>query len=116
MNESLTHLVINWIDVEKNVILVGGTDNLRWKWDTEMGMSGADAKTIAIATLTDNGKGYAVSERAEFFCLPNDPTRFLAMSNLTGLFEIAWIIKKEKLTGDRARKRFFGKSIGTPQI
>lgn len=116
MSESLTHLVVNWIDIDKNVILVGATDNLRWKWDTEIGMSGHDAKTIAIVTLTDNGKGYAVSERAEFFCSMEEPTRFLAMSNLTGLFEIAWIIKKEKLTYDMARDRFFGKSIGATLI
>ncbi len=34
MEEEFTHLVVNWIDVDNKVILVGATDNLRWKWDT----------------------------------------------------------------------------------
>lgn len=41
MEEQLTHLVVNWIDIDSNVILVGATDNERWKWDTDFGMSGA---------------------------------------------------------------------------
>lgn len=67
MEEEFTHLVVNWIDVDNKVILVGATDNLRWKWDTELGMSGADAKSSVWVTLTDNGKGFAGSEDAHFF-------------------------------------------------
>ncbi|WP_294197673.1 hypothetical protein [uncultured Chryseobacterium sp.] len=112
MEEEFTHLVVNWIDVDNKVILVGATDNLRWKWDTELGMSGADAKSSVWVTLTDNGKGFTGSEDAHFLCPPGDPVRSLAMSNVLGLFEIAWAIKNEKLVVDRARKRFFGKIIG----
>ena len=72
MNEQKSHLVINWIDIKDNVILVGATDNERWKWDTEAGLSGADAKTIVYVTLTDNGKGLAASEKAGFHCHPGD--------------------------------------------
>lgn len=111
MEEQLTHLVVNWIDVDSNVILVGATDNERWKWDTDMGMSGADAKSIVWVTLTDQGKGYAVSEEAHFFCYPGDPTRSLAMSNIIGLFEIAWAIKNENMDDNHAREKFFGKII-----
>ena len=111
MREEITHLVVNWIDIDKNVILVGATDNQRWKWDTDSGMSGADAKSIVWVTLTVDGKGRVVSEQAHFFCCPEDPTRPLAMSNLMGLFEIAWTIKNENIKEMNARKRFFGKMI-----
>lgn len=111
MEEQLTHLVVNWIDVDNNVILVGATDNESWKWETDLGYSGADAKSIVWVTLTNNGKGYVVSEQAHFFCFPGDPTRSLAMSNILGLFEIAWAIKNENMEGDNAREKFFGKII-----
>lgn len=111
MSEQITHLVVNWIKIQDNVILVGATDNLRWKWDTEEGMSGVDAKTIVCVSLTDNGKGIAVSEEAGFYCSPGDPTRLVAMSNLFELFEIAWVVKNENLDYDKARKRYFGKII-----
>ena len=111
MSEEITHLVVNWINIEDNVILVGATDNLRWKWDTESGMSGVDAKTIVYVTLTDNGKGIVTSEEAGFHSSPSDPTRLQAMSHLIDLFEIAWEIKNENLGIDTARERFFGKII-----
>jgi hypothetical protein len=111
MEEPLTHLVVNWIDVSNEVILVGATDNQRWQWDTDAGMSGADAKSIVWVTLTDHGKGYAASEEAHFFCYPGDPTRSLAMANLMGLFEIAWTIRNEKTQDMAAREKFFGKII-----
>lgn len=111
MSETATHLIVNWINIEETVILVGATDDLRWKWDTELGMSGVDAMTSVWVTLTDHGKGYAVSEEAHFFCSPGDPIRSLAMSNIIGLFDIAWSIKNEKLTDDMALNRFFGKII-----
>ena len=106
-----THLVVNYIRVEDNVILVGATDNLRWKRDTEEGMSGADAKTIVYVSLKDNGAGYAVSEEVGFHSSPGDSTRPLAMSYLLEMFEIAWSIKNEKLNCSRAMERFFGKPI-----
>lgn len=111
MEEQLAHLVVNWIDVDDKIILVGATDNLRWKWDTELGMSGADAKSFVWVTLTDHGKGYAISEEAHFFCSPGDPVRSLAMSNIIGLFEVAWAIKNENMDIDNAREKFFGKII-----
>lgn len=111
MEEQLTHLVVNWIDIDFNAILIGATDNERWKWDTDFGMSGANAKSIVWVTLTDNGKGHAVSEDAHFFCHPEDPTRSLAMSNIIGLFEIAWTIKNENIDDINARERFFGKIV-----
>lgn len=112
MDHPLTHLIINSINIEDNLILVGATDNERWRWDTEEGMSGVDAKTIVYVTLTDNGKGYAVSEEAGFHASPGDPVRKLAMSFLPELFEVAWAIKKEKLDLQDARKKFFGLEIG----
>ena len=111
MEEQITHLVINWISIEKQEILIGATDNQRWDWDKEAGMSGVDAKTIVFVTLTDNGKGYAVSEKAGFHCLPGDKTRRLAMSNVFALFDIAWTIKNEDLDLKTARKMFFGEKI-----
>jgi len=72
-NDRITHLVINWISIDDNVILVGATDNLRWKWDTEVGMSGVDAKTIVYVTLTDNGPGYSISEDG-FYCVRRSRT------------------------------------------
>ncbi|VXC10524.1 MULTISPECIES: hypothetical protein [Chryseobacterium] len=112
MEEQLTHLVVNWIDVDNKIILVGATDNENWKWETDLGYSGVDAKSIVWVTLTDNDKGYVVSEEAHFFCFPGGPTRSLAMSNIIGLFEIAWVIKNENMERDNAREKFFGKIIG----
>ena len=111
MDGQITHLVVNWIKIENNVILVGATDNERWKWDTEVGMSGVDAKTILDVTLTDNGKGFSISEKAGFHCSPGDPTRIVAMTSLVGLFDIAWIIKNENLDLKTAIEKFFGKEI-----
>ncbi|MCC7453110.1 MAG: hypothetical protein IT222_03000 [Crocinitomix sp.] len=107
MSEQITHLVVNYINIDHNVILVGATDNQRWTWDIESGMSGVDAKSIVCATLRNTGEGY-VSEEAQFFCSPGDPTRCVAMSNLIGLFEIAWTIKNENLENNIAREMFFG--------
>ena len=107
----ITHLIINYIKVENNLVLVGATDNERWRSDTEKGMSGADAKTIVDVTLTDNGKEYTISEDAHFQCLPGDPTRDVAITNLIQLFNVAWKIKNEKLNVREARKKFFGKAI-----
>jgi hypothetical protein len=109
MDEEITHLVINWITIEDNVTLVGATDDVRWRWDIEEGMSGADAKTIVYVTLTDNGKGTSPSEQAHFHCLPKDPTRTIAMSYVNELFDVAWIIKNEKMNLQDAREHYFGK-------
>ena len=111
MDKQITHLVVNYINIEDNVILVSATDNERWRWDTEDGMSGADTKTIVYVTLTDNGKGYSVSEEAGFHSTTGDPTRVVAMSYLMELFEIAWSIKNEKLNYKDAEERYFGKKI-----
>ena len=111
MGKQITHLVVNWINIEDNIILVGATDSERWRWDTEEGMSGADAKTIVYVTLTDNGKGISISEEAGFHCSPGDPTRTLAMTSLVELFEIAWMIKNENLDLQTAREKYFGKEI-----
>lgn len=112
MEEQLTHLVVNWIEVDDKIILVGATDNESWKWETELGMSGADARSFVLVTLTDNGRRIATSEQASFFCHPGDPVRSLAMSNISSLFEVAWAIKNENMEEDNAREKFFGKIIG----
>ncbi len=111
MDGQITHLVINWINIEHNIILVGATDNERWRWDTEEGMSGSDAKTIVYVTLTDVGKGISVAEEAGFYCGPGDPVRRVTMSYLIELFEIAWEIKSDNLDFQTAREKYFGKEI-----
>lgn len=116
MDEQITHLVVNWINVEDDIILVGATDNERWRWDTEEGASGGDAKTIVYVTLTDNGKGVSVSEQASFHCLPGDETRTVAMSYLPEMFEIAWSIKNQNLDFQTAREKYFTKEIGRIRI
>ena len=111
MSNQKQHLVINWINIEDNVILVGATDNERWEWDTEEGYSGADAKTIVYVTLTDNGKSYSTSENAGFHCGIDDPLRSICMNYLLELFDVAWSIKNDKLDFEEARKQYFGKSL-----
>jgi len=111
MEAPITHLIINWIEIKKDEILVGATDNQRWNWDIAAGMSGVDAKSIVYVTLKDNGKGYAVTEKAGFHCLPGDPTRRVAMSKLLAIFDVAWSIKNENLELKTARKRFYGNKI-----
>jgi len=100
-------LVINAIDFEKHHISVGATDYQRWIHDIKMEMSGADAKTIVYVSLAKNGK----SENATFHSLPGSVTREVAMSRLMELFDIAWAIKKKKLTEEDARILYFGKEI-----
>ncbi|GAA3642747.1 hypothetical protein [Flavivirga jejuensis] len=112
IDRPITHLVINEIGIEEEEILVGATDNERWRWDMEDEVeTGANSKTIVYVTLTDNGKGYAVSENAGFHASPGDPTREVAMSNLVELFEIAWSIKNDNLDYKDAREKYFGKKI-----
>ncbi|NOQ74918.1 MAG: hypothetical protein GQ574_23085 [Crocinitomix sp.] len=74
MERSITHLMINSIRIEENVLLVGATDNERWRWDIEDGMSGVHAKTIVYVTLTKSGKTNdgrdCFSEEAGFHASP----------------------------------------------
>lgn len=88
---------------------MGATDNERWRWDIEDGMSGADAKTIVCVILKDNGKGYATSETAGFHTDPD--TRALAMSHVSELFDIAWDIKNKNMKFEEADIKYFGKQI-----
>lgn len=108
-----THLVINYIIIEEELVLVGATDNLRWQWDTEDGFSGADAKTIVMTMLKGRpGTGWALQEEAAFYCSPGDPIRPLGLGFLEELFEIAWEILKAGHSQEAARERYFGKAIG----
>ncbi|TAE73605.1 MAG: hypothetical protein EAZ85_06590 [Bacteroidetes bacterium] len=92
------HLVVNYICVDEHEILVGATDSERWQWDTEVGMSGADAKTIVWVVIKDNGKGYADSESVGLFCNRTETIlRPLALAGIADLFEIAWEIKDKKI-------------------
>lgn len=104
-DEQPTHLVINYIWIENNEITVGATDNLRWKWDTEDGMSGGDAKTIVFVVLKD------YLEKTGFHCLPGDPVRELAMSHLFELFDIAWAIRNDKDDLQTAGDKYFGMEL-----
>ena len=104
--EQLTHLVINFVLIENDEITVGATDNLRWKWDIEDGMSGADAKTIVWVCLKEE-----TEENASFHCSPGDPVRALAMSRLVEMFDIAWAIKNDKDDMQAARKKYFGMEL-----
>jgi hypothetical protein len=36
MEETLTHLIINWIEVDHQMILVGATDNERWNLEKNL--------------------------------------------------------------------------------
>lgn len=111
MEEPFTHLIINWIEVDHQMILVGATDNERWNLEKEFGGSGTDAKSSVWVILKENGKGRSVSEEAHFFCFPGDPVRSLAMSRVFDLFETAWNIKNQNMNLDEAREKFFGKII-----
>jgi hypothetical protein len=111
MGNKATSLVINYIVVEPEEIVVGATDNERWRWDLEDGESGADAKTLVFVTLTENGTGYAVSENAGFHCAPGAPERPLAVAHLQELFEVAWEIRNLGLNQMAARKKYFGLPI-----
>ncbi|OJJ17428.1 hypothetical protein BKI52_26515 [marine bacterium AO1-C] len=105
-------LVINYLVVEKELVLVGATDNQRWDWDIKEGYSGADAKTLVLVTLEgDLNSKYAIQEEAQFHCAPGDPLRKLAMNHLYELFEIAWKIKRGHLDKITARQLYMGFEI-----
>lgn len=103
------HLIINDLQIEQNVITVGATNNQRWKWDTDDGMSGADAKTLVWVTL-ETKNGFTI-ETAGFFCPEGDPHRSLAMSKVEDLFKIVWEIKYDNLSQAAAKEKYFGKEI-----
>ena len=88
--ETPTHLVINWIDIEDHVILVGATDNLRWKWDTEEGMSGVDAFSFVCVELEFYASHLrqAPNQKAIFHCdsTDSDGLMSLATRSLIDLF------------------------------
>lgn len=110
MEKPLTHLIINWIEVDHQRILVGATDNEHWNLEKEFGGSGADAKSSVWVTLKDHGKRHGISEETHFFCFPGDPVRSLAMSRVFYLFETAWNIKNQNMNLE-AREKFFGKIL-----
>jgi hypothetical protein len=106
------HLVINYIEVDNELVLVGATDNERWRWDTEDGMSGADAKTIVWVTLNGLLKSHiAICEEATFHCYPGDPVRRIAMEHISELFDIAWKIRNEYLNEKAAKEIYWGFEI-----
>ena len=111
ISEIPTHLMINWINIEDDVILVGATDNLRWQWEVEDGNSGSDAASIVYVTLTDKGKGRATEEKAGFHAWPGDQSRRLAMTYLYELFDVAWQIKNHALLFEQAFEQYFGMKI-----
>lgn len=115
MDKPITHLVIHDLRVAEDEIVVGATDNERWRWDIENGDSGADAKTLVYVLLvhtgySNDGRDF-YTEKAGFHCQPGDPTREIAMTHLLELFEVAWSIANEKLDIEMARKRYFGKPV-----
>lgn len=115
MERPITHLVVNDIWIEDNIICVGATDNERWRCDIEDGESGADAWSFVFITLTktgtsDDGRDW-FSETAQFHCKPGDPVRDIAMAQLSELSEIAWTITNNKLDLKSARKKYFGKQF-----
>lgn len=106
------YLIINYIDIEKDFVLVGATDDQRWKWDTDEGMSGVDAKTIVYVTLKGDPKSrIAIQEEAGFHCAPHDPIRRLAMTYIYELFEIAWDIMNNEMSFELATEKYFGFKI-----
>jgi len=106
------YLIINYIEVEDELVLVGATDNERWNWDKEDGMSGADAKTIVWVTLKGRLESkVAISEEARFHCSPGDPVRKIAMKYVSELFDVAWKIRKEMLSKKAAQEVYFGHEI-----
>lgn len=111
MENELEHLIVNHIVVEDEYIVVGATNDARWNHDLSMGMDGVDAKTIVNANLIDEEKNYCFSEQAVFHAAPGDPIRELSMSYLVELFEIAWVIKNEKLDKKCAEERYLGKVL-----
>ncbi|MCG8574518.1 MAG: hypothetical protein MI810_06485 [Flavobacteriales bacterium] len=101
-------LIINYIDFRENELIVGATNNERWEWDREEGMSGVDAKTIVMTILENYPDTNGIGEKVLFFCRPGDEFRQLAMTRIHEMFEIAWEIKNEKLSQDEARDKYFG--------
>lgn len=110
-----THLVINWIDIENSTVLVGATDNLRWKWDTEEGMSGADAFSFVCAEVEfyPSHLRQSPNRKATFHCdhENSDGLMSLATKGLADLFKIAYKIKDQNLTLNEAREKYFGLEI-----
>jgi hypothetical protein len=105
-------MVINYIDIEKDFVLVGATNKQRWEEDREAGLSGVDAKTIVFVTLEGNHKSnIAVDENARFHVYLHEPLRKLATNCVHSLFEIAWEIKNKEMNLKTAKENYFGFEI-----
>lgn len=121
----ITHFVINYIcieDVIKNKILikngriiVGVTDNVRWKNAIEIGDSGVDELTWMSAIITERGsqeQNYMPAQCVDFFSGNHTgPIHALMHEYITELFDIAHRVRNEQLTELQARERYFGYKI-----
>ena len=93
-------------------IIVGATDLKRWEWELEDGASNAaNATTLAWASLTDRGPGWAVTETMGLHVARRDPLRRAAIAALPELLEIAWKIHDARLTLVEARAKLVGRNL-----
>lgn len=67
MEEPLTHLIINWIEVDHQMILVGATDNEHWNLEKEFGGSGTDAKIFGLGNFKGKRERQKCVRRGSFF-------------------------------------------------
>lgn len=112
MDEAITHLVVNYIIVAPDEIIVGATDNERWRWDTKDGYSGADARTSVMVRLVLPAKAsYAIGESASYFCSPGDTARAISIAGTAALLTIAWQIQRAGDDQKTARAKYFGQAI-----
>lgn len=124
-NTPITHFVINYICVEDLIkdgnlikdgrIIVGVTDNVRWKNAIDMGDSGVSELTWMSALLTENGtkeQRFVPTQSIDFFSYhPSAPIHALMHQYITELLNIVHQIRDEELTQAQARKCYLGYKI-----
>lgn len=105
----VTHLIINYLQVEPGHVLVGATDNQRWQWETEIGDSGGAAFTFVWVMLEgDLDSNIALQETAHFHGGRDFPLKKLAINCVHEMLEIAWKIMEAKWSESEAYDQYFG--------
>ena len=100
------YLIVNHVWVKGGEVHVGATNSTRWKWDTDDGDTGANAKTIIWVDV----KNIAL-ESVTLFCSRYEKERGLAISGISELLNIAWDIKDQNLSNKKAHHKYFGFKI-----
>ncbi len=98
-----------WVDAEG--VTVGATSAQRWAWDVSEGYSGADAKTLVMATLSNAPPGVAPAESVTFHVHPTDAERAAAIGAVGALLAAVRELHAAQPAWQELARSWFGRAI-----